>query len=101
MRNEALRGACNPVEERLGHIGEPCVSPPAQLSTICEKNAGFALELHEMISEICRSILGADRNPCPTLEDSKYSIKAMATDTGIMLISMQKMLKELLEEVAG
>lgn len=101
MRNEALRRDYDPVVELRGPIGESCVAPPMQLFAICEKNAELAMETHEMISMVCHSMLGTDRNPCPALEDSQHGIKPIVTDTGIILMSMKRMLEELLGEVSG
>lgn len=90
------------IENRISPTEDNSVSPAPSTWMIAEKNHALCIENHEITNHIMLLLTGQPMTPCPPLEipeNSDMNLKALLMNQAEMMLSMQRLLKQLAQEM--
>lgn len=90
------------IENRMSPETEGVVAPEPSILKITERNQSLCFENHELTNSIMQLLTGQPITPPPALaisNDKEMSIKAMLMNQTEIMISTQRLLKQLAEEM--
>lgn len=90
------------VENRMSPEAEGAVAPEPSIWQITERNQSLCFENHELTSSIMLLLNGQPMTPTPTPaipKDAEMNIKTLLMSQTEIMLSMQHLLKQLVQEM--